>query len=121
LVELLECGIGLSQGLYPHTHTHTHRTSQNRINTHIYILVSSWIRTYNPSISAGEESLCLRPHSHCDWLGIYTIHIEKPLPNTKHALYVVPNGTSESWCINIFTSAHSVICKVISSLEFFIQ
>jgi hypothetical protein len=36
-------------------------------------------------------------------------------------LDVVPNGTSETWCIHIFAWTHSVIGKVISSLEFFVQ
>jgi hypothetical protein len=38
--------------------------STNRINTDIH--ATSEIRTYDPSIRAGEDISCLRPRDHCD-------------------------------------------------------
>jgi hypothetical protein len=55
--------VGLpSQGCYLHTEQHKHRISAH--NTDIHAL--SGIRTYDPSVRATEDSLCLRKHSHCD-------------------------------------------------------
>jgi hypothetical protein len=46
----------------------THRTTQNK-RTDIHAL--SAIRTHDPSNRASEDSLCLRPRSHCDGLLTY--------------------------------------------------
>jgi hypothetical protein len=53
-------GISPSQGRYPYTQEHKHR-----IKTHIH-QASGGIRTQDPSVSAGEDSSCLRPRGHCD-------------------------------------------------------
>jgi hypothetical protein len=37
----------------------------NTEQTHTYIHVLSGIRTHEPSVRAGEDILCLRPHGHC--------------------------------------------------------
>jgi hypothetical protein len=38
--------------------------TQDNINTDIHAL--SGIRTHDPSVQAREDSLCIRPHGHCD-------------------------------------------------------
>jgi hypothetical protein len=38
----------------------------NRELTHTDIHASSWIRTHDVSVRAGEDGSCLRPPSHCD-------------------------------------------------------
>jgi hypothetical protein len=53
LVGPLGRGISPSQGRYLH-----------RINAGIH--ASSVIRNHDPSVRAGEDALCLRPHGHCD-------------------------------------------------------
>jgi hypothetical protein len=52
-------GIGASKGRYLHTRQH-----KRRINLHTDIHTSSGIWTHDPSISASEDSSCLRPHGH---------------------------------------------------------
>jgi hypothetical protein len=52
-VGLLGRGISPSQGRY---------LTQNK---HIRIHTLSGIRTHDPSVRAGEDILCLRPHGHC--------------------------------------------------------
>jgi hypothetical protein len=42
----------------------THRTKQTQMHTDIHAL--SGIRNHDPSVRASEDSLCLRPHGHCD-------------------------------------------------------
>jgi hypothetical protein len=56
-------GISPSQDLYLYTEQHKHK-----INAHTDIHVSSGIPTHNPSVRAGENISCLRPHGHCDRL-----------------------------------------------------
>jgi hypothetical protein len=55
-VELLGPGNSPSQGRYLHT-----RNNTNTGKTHADIRASSGIRTHDPSVRAGEDSLCLRP------------------------------------------------------------
>jgi hypothetical protein len=52
--------ISPSQGRYLHTEQHKHR-----IRAHRYPCLE-WIRTYYPSVRAGEDSSCLRPRGLCD-------------------------------------------------------
>jgi hypothetical protein len=68
LVGLLGRGISPSQGCYLHTGQHKHR-----INAHIDIHALSGIRTHDPSVQAGEGSLCLRPSADCDRLRIFAL------------------------------------------------
>jgi hypothetical protein len=42
--------------------------STNTEKTHTDIHASSGIWTHDPSVWAGEDSSCLRPLGHCDWL-----------------------------------------------------
>jgi hypothetical protein len=56
-VGLLERGISPSQGHYS-------TWTQNKYKRHIHVL--GGIRTHDPSVRAGEEISCLRPHGHCD-------------------------------------------------------
>jgi hypothetical protein len=58
---LLGRGISPSQGSYLHRTTRT----QNK-QTDIHAL--SGIRTYGPSVRAGEDISCFRPPGQCDWL-----------------------------------------------------
>jgi hypothetical protein len=44
-----------------HTGQHKHRT-----NAHTDIHASSWIRTHDHSVWAGEDSSCPTPRGHCD-------------------------------------------------------
>jgi hypothetical protein len=62
LVGLLGRGISPTQGLY------LHRTTQHR-KTRTHIHSSIRIRTRDPSVRAAEDSTCLRPLGHWDWLG----------------------------------------------------
>jgi hypothetical protein len=62
-VGLLGRVIRPSQGRYLHTQDNT-----NSINAYIDIPASSGIRTHEPSISASEDSSCLRPRDHRDRL-----------------------------------------------------
>jgi hypothetical protein len=41
--------------------------TQNNTNIH----ASSGIQTHDPSVRAGEDSSCLRPHGHCDRVPLY--------------------------------------------------
>jgi hypothetical protein len=60
-VGLLGRGISPSQGRYLHT-----QDSTNTELTHTDINASRGIRTHDPSVSAGEDSSCLRPRGHYD-------------------------------------------------------
>jgi hypothetical protein len=42
----------------------THRQHKHRINADIHASIG--IQTHDPSVLAGEDSSCLRPHGHCD-------------------------------------------------------
>jgi hypothetical protein len=53
----------LGRGISP---TWTHRTAQTQNGTHTGIHASCGIRTYNPSVWAGEDSSSLHPRGHCD-------------------------------------------------------
>jgi hypothetical protein len=68
-VGLLGRVISSSQGRYLRTEQHKHR-----INAHTNIHASSRIRTYDPSVRASEDSLCLRPLGYRDrhWSHIHT-------------------------------------------------
>jgi hypothetical protein len=59
-VGLLGREISLSQGLYVYSEQHKHRINAHNIHA------SNGIRTYDPSVWAGEDSSCLRPRGHCD-------------------------------------------------------
>jgi hypothetical protein len=63
-VGLLGRGISPSQDLYLHTEQHKHRINAHNTDIH----ASSEIRTHDPSVRASEDSSCLRPRGHCDWL-----------------------------------------------------
>jgi len=68
LVGLLGWGISPSQGHY------LHRTAQHRkLLTNIHVL--SGIQTHDPSVQAVEDHMCLRLHSHWDWLFLCISHI----------------------------------------------
>jgi hypothetical protein len=51
----------------------THRTAhKHRIKAHRHH-ASSGFRYYDPSVGAGEDSSCFRPHGHCDRLIILKV------------------------------------------------
>jgi hypothetical protein len=48
------------------------RNSTNTEQKHTDIHASSWIRTQDPSVQAGDDSSCLRPRGHCDLNIVFT-------------------------------------------------
>jgi hypothetical protein len=64
-VGLLGRGISPSEGLY--LHIEQYKTLNKREDIHAL----SGNRTHDPSVSASEDSSCLRPRGHCDRHWIY--------------------------------------------------
>jgi hypothetical protein len=84
-VGLLGQGISPSQDLYLYTEQHKHRI--NAHNTDIHVL--SRIRTNDPRVRVNEDSLCLRPRSHCD---------------RQKSINILKNISIEPYCLfHIFT------------------
>jgi hypothetical protein len=73
-----------------------HRTAQTQ-NKLTAIDASSGIRTHDPSVSAGEDSSCLRSRGHCDRPS-YSIAPKKKMKvsNTQHPLRIKRGGASAS-------------------------
>jgi hypothetical protein len=69
-VRLFRQVISQSQGRYLHTGQHKHR-----INAHTHIHALSEILTHDPSFPARDDSSCLIPRCHCDWLDLVILII----------------------------------------------
>jgi hypothetical protein len=65
------------------------KTATYTQNKHTDIHVSSWNRTHDPSVRAGDDGSCLRPRGHCDRRRIVT-HIlnSAPVSSLFRGLYI---------------------------------
>jgi hypothetical protein len=85
----------------------THRTAQTHTDMH----ASSGIRTHDPSVRAGEDSSCLRPHSR-----LYRHLIDRLVTGFGlMTLFIAHFDTERDYTLQ-FTITHKLMFTVISSL-----
>jgi hypothetical protein len=93
MVGLLGRVISPLQGHCLNTGQHKHRINTYTPNIHAL----SGIRTHDTSVGASEDSSCLRPRGHCDWLSlilriIINVLDEHAAPNLQHRLLYPEDG-----------------------------
>lgn len=79
----------------------------------IIILFGDTFRIANSTLDEGFEATLEQL--------IHLIVIVIVMPDTEHALYVVPDRSSEARRVDLIVRAHGVVCQIVRGLEFIVE